>query len=63
MPQHTENWVGIFFWKKILDQNINPIPEQLLVRDGQYRKMVIQCICSCEVSGSIPGIASMQHPR
>ena len=36
MPQHTENWVGIFS-EKILDQHNNPTPEQLFVIDGQYR--------------------------
>ena len=35
MPQHTENWVGTF-GEKISDQNINPIPVQSFVRDGQY---------------------------
>ena len=35
MPQHTENLVGIF-WEKISDQNMNPIAEQVFVRDGQY---------------------------
>ena len=34
MHQHTENWVGIFLGKKILDQNINPILEHSFVSEG-----------------------------
>ena len=36
MPQHTDNLAWIFFGGGILDQNMNPITEQVFGRDSQY---------------------------